>query len=129
MRALETGCKINFVDTNDVYVGFDYGQSCCEQFGYFYTKTEPTAKECHESYCTDRGDSSITKLELEPYNFVTNYYEFYEDDYGGGFAVFKMTTGTNDIYLVLFNHHNGYYSHGFEMGLGIGGEIVRQGSL
>jgi hypothetical protein len=31
----EADYKINFVDKNNVFVGFDYSSNCCERFGYY----------------------------------------------------------------------------------------------
>lgn len=50
MRVFESGkgcfsCKLNIVDDKNVFVGFDFGQSCCESFGYKITKNEPTRFE------------------------------------------------------------------------------------
>ena len=35
------GNKLNFVDENNVVVGFGAESSCCESFGYFFTPSEP----------------------------------------------------------------------------------------
>lgn len=38
---------------------------------------------------------------------------------GGGAASFRLVSETGrDLFLTIFNFHNGYYSHGFEMTVG-----------
>ena len=41
MEVFEKDSKINFVDANNVFVGFDNIQSCCEDFGWYYSKKVP----------------------------------------------------------------------------------------
>ena len=36
MKIFEDNIKVNFVDENNVFVGYDMRQSCCEQAGYFF---------------------------------------------------------------------------------------------
>lgn len=45
----------------------------------------------------------------------------------GGVAVFRLVRGEDQRFLTLWNMHNGYYSHGFEMETN--GETVRSGCL
>ena len=40
MKIFERDGKINFIDKNNVLVGFDYSRSCCEDFGWFVAETE-----------------------------------------------------------------------------------------
>lgn len=86
--------KVNFVDSNNVVLGYDMSQNCCENAAW---KMEP----------------SLTEAELELYTFDTSYY-----DTGGKdetqWARFKIVSdGMPDVYIELSNTHNGYYSHGF----------------
>ena len=32
MKKFETGSKINFVDENNVFVGYDLSQNCCSDY-------------------------------------------------------------------------------------------------
>lgn len=107
--------KLNFVDDNNVIVGYDYSQSCCESFGYGFS-------DCllpEEVDLTGRDLADEDEINLEGYNFDTTFYEHgsgMEDQY---YAVFKLVKpGEKDLYLYLWNHHNGYYAHGFEMKVG-----------
>lgn len=56
---------------------------------------------------------------LNGYTFDTEYFRK-ENPSGeyityGGVAIFRLTNGQDEKYLHLFNLHNGYYSHGFEL--------------
>ena len=101
--------KFNWVDENNVVVGFDSSSLCCESFGYFYSKvSNPTEAE--------RIDE-MTARQLEDYHFDTSFFE--DGDVGGdvgGTATFKMVNSDGEaLYLTVHNSHNGYYSHGFDM--------------
>lgn len=108
MKVFERGRKINFVDDNNVLVGFDYHQSCCEDFGWQLTRAFPTA-------CGEEGDQGI---DPDGFQFDTTYFVLGVpgvDSRDGCEVVFRLTKATEEIFLTLWNHHNGYYSHGFEM--------------
>ena len=124
MREFEKDSKINFVDENDVLVGFSNKHSCCERFGWFYSKSAPR-------HFDDRGQT-ITDPSLESYAFDRDYFrEVAKSDESdcGGMVVFRLrdSCGSRSIYLCLYNSHNGYYSHGFTQE--VGGVKIREGSL
>lgn len=119
MRIFEKDGKVNFVDERDTFVGFDYSQGCCECFGWMLSWTRPTA-------FVDGANG----IDPEGYYFDRSFFEdalpgVYTED--GGVAVFRLTDGTNEVFLTLWNSHNGYYGHGFEVKHG--GEVVRSGCL
>lgn len=110
MRIFERDSKTNFVDANNVFVGFDSYQSCCEDFGYMLTKQIPAMIE-------DRK-IELSEQELEPYCFDKSFVmdlpaSVYWPSEDGGAKCFKLTNGQDEIYLTIYNYHNGYYSHGF----------------
>jgi len=35
MKVFDKGGKVNFVDKNNVLVGYDMNSSCCEEFGWY----------------------------------------------------------------------------------------------
>lgn len=99
--------KVNFVDTNNVFVGYDMMQNCCESFGW--------------EICSDTKRENLVKNpDLSDYVFDINFVELndmsdpkWDDIYIS--VVFKMIAeGKDDLYLHLYNNHNGYYAHGFE---------------
>jgi len=142
VRIFETDGKTNYVDTNDVLVGFDAWQSCCETFGHKWAyKPE---------FPDDDAEDKPEPANLEAMVFDTNFFKDHDHSWGGGEVMFRLVvpelqrTRTDEemrriqrrfasdkmpfeAYLILFNHHNGYYSHGFE--LTVGGEIIRDGGI
>lgn len=117
------GSKVNFVDDNDVFVGYDTDQSCCEHADWFI------ASAITPYDYNDDIDSKETP-DIEGYCFDPQFFEDVEssDLDSGGMAAFKLISdGKPDLYLHLFNSHNGYYGHGFEVKHG--GEVVREGCL
>lgn len=108
MKTFERNYKINFVDDNNVLVGFDNDQSCCENFGHFLSRKIPTS--------IDEGGED---LDAEGFNFDTSFFqqkpldEEYPDE--GGMVIFRLTKADEEIFLTLYNSHNGFYSHGFDM--------------
>jgi hypothetical protein len=109
--------KVNFVDMNDVFVGYDMGQSCCEDAGYFIADSITPYK-----YDMDKIESH----DIEHYIFDKDFFEYVpsEDLDCGGMVAFKLVSdGKPELFLHLYNAHNGYYGHGFEVKHG--GEIVK----
>ena len=41
---------------------------------------------------------------------------------------FCLTKNTEEIFLTIWNHHNGYYSHGFDF-TDSEGKIIKEGTL
>lgn len=118
---VEWSKKHNFVDRNNVLVGFDTDQQCCECATSFYAATCPAP----ESDAIQMSDE-----DLEPYVFDPDFFaDPGSDDFDGGGAVgFRLVAdGKPDVFLILKNAHNGYYSHGFDMTRD--GKPIREGSI
>jgi hypothetical protein len=106
--------KVNYVDAYNKFVGFDMDSYCCEYFGhgvYHSTGSCPSINKC--------GDEA-TGVDLEPYRFadalpVSGILDMkeYHDDGGGSLGFRIVAEGLPDLWVVIWNHHNGYYSHGF----------------
>lgn len=117
MKIFEKGDKTNFVDNNNVILGWDSGQSCCESHGWFFAP-HPTNDDNYQPQNEDPGD-------LEDWSFDPSYFqqlnpkESYDE---GGLAVFRIVKGSEERFLHLYNLHNGYYAHGFE--LEVGGKTI-----
>ena len=113
MKVFEQNGKINFVDDHNVFVGFDYNRCCCEQFGWVLTKKCPTQKV--------DVTKLVTKSYLNPYSyrFDTSFFKGLQNDTfydAGGGAIFRLINEKNkEYFLTIWNNHNGYYAHGFEM--------------
>ena len=106
--------KINFVDDNNVLVGFDMSENCCESFGWAISQGHQGV----ESAMATAG-SQLSDEELSNYSFDAKYFKEIDmaeswDD--GGAVEFRLISEDNkEAFLILFNSHNGYYCHGFEM--------------
>ena len=120
MKTFEKDGRINFVDENNVLVGFDYQGSCCENFGHMITKEIPTQIE-------DGIKIDEEKYRFDPSVRVMNSLTDCDD---GGSVTFRLVNQDDcedAVYLTLYNSQNGYYGHGFEVKNG--DEIVAEGSL
>ena len=112
------GEKVNFVDDNNVFVGYDMEQDCCEQADWFIA--DEVAVKMPEKLNNGEG--------LEGYSFDPNYMEEKDSlEYSdmeensldeGGMVVFRLFGDGADKFLHLFNCHNGYYGHGFTFKIG-----------
>lgn len=115
--------KVNFVDQNNVVVGYDLSQDCCEQAGWYISRSKRA----------DIDDESTHSGELESYVFDTSFFEEYTGGVldEGKLIRFRLISEKNgrhrDLYLHLFNAQNGYYSHGFTVD--IGGQQTRNDRL
>ena len=114
--------KVNFVDENNVFLGYEISTSCCENPGFFITST-PQA-EVPDPLPKD-------PQELTEYRFDTHYFckvsgGIFHD---GGMVIFKAVSIVDDkpIYIHLFNIQNGYYSHGFQFSEN--GKDIQQDSI
>ena len=109
--------SINFVDDNNVLVGFEMDQSCCEDFGWYF--------EFSDGSRTEDCDKDI---DLDGFQFDSNFHKISRNDYDyEQSATFRLTNGDEEIELVLYNHHNGYYSHGFK--IEEDGKTIIEGSI
>lgn len=97
--------KVNYVDDANKVVGFDSEQSCCENFGHGVFQVIP-----------ESTDVSQYDVNIEPYRFVDAPPTpcLVSSDCGGGLAWRIVAPGLPDLFVVIWNHHNGYYSHGFK---------------
>ena len=112
--------KVNFVDENNVLVGYDMSSHCCEHADWFISETED------DNVIDGNG---ITE-ELDIYNFDATYFSEVktEDCDCGRMVRFKLVAKDKyDLFLHLYNVQNGYYSHGFEFK--INDIIFKEGSL
>lgn len=113
--------KVNFVDENNVYLGYDLSQSCCENADWFIWD-EPC-----KSVPTSESDKSE---DLTGWVFDTSFFEQVNDEREfdeGGMAIFRIVKGDREKFIHIYNSHNGYYGHGFDFK--IGEDTVQSGSL
>ena len=119
MKIFDKDGKINFVDENNVFLGYDMQQDCCEDADWFVSVNpdEKVYSDCYEN----NHDNDIEKANtlLDGYSFDVNYFHEVNDDMDdGGHVCFKATREHSAVlYIHIFNSQNGYYSHGFEFGI------------
>lgn len=109
--------KVNFVDKYNVVLGYDLDTQCCEQAGYLFHKDLLPVD--FKFYAPGAVEIKPTPDELEDYYFDTPFrVEVHDHDENNWvtFRLIKLGSGRkreDDIYLTIFNCHNGYYSHNF----------------
>ncbi len=121
--------KVNFLDDNAVFVGYDLSQDCCENADWYITD-----KIVPYSYDDTCDDDKCPTPDVSEYSFDPDFFREVPsgdlDD--GGMVAFKLVAKDKpDLYLHLFNCRNDYcidqYGHGFKVEHG--GEAVREGCL
>jgi hypothetical protein len=121
MQVFERDGKVNFVDENNVLLGYDTNQNCCERADWFIAdypmSAEPETKR-----------ESIP--DLKGFVFDIAFYKYVDGGEfdGGGMAIFHIVNGDTEKFVHIFNAHNGYYTHGFDFTI-IGGKTIREGIL
>lgn len=111
--------KVNFVDENNVLVGFDNHDDCCAQGGWFIADTK-------EAWL--HKDFKEEAMEFPGFVFDAAYFKELDvpkEEYEGGAVQFRLVKDGEQKFLTLYNFHNGYYSRGFEMSHGK--EALRNG--
>lgn len=117
--------KVNFVDEFNVLVGYDTSHQCCEDFFWHIIDN-------HQWRFGVPIQKDTTDFDLKPYRFDVAYFDK-KDKYINGSneenaVAFRLVAdGLPDLYLVLSNSHNGYYSHGFQVE--VGGNTIWSDSL
>lgn len=115
MRYFDTDNKFNWVDENNVYLGYDSSQQCCEDADWF------VCDEITKDIGYNSPSGCENDLDWENWEFDT---QFFDSGYGGGgdggVAIFRLNHKEENryTYLHLFNCHNGYYGHGFVFKIG-----------
>jgi len=111
--------KVNFIDSNNVILGYDLEQSCCEHAFWSISETPDGKNPIYQ------GDNEMVKeIHLEGYCFDPNYcqqqhHDLQRDEGVANVATFKLVGSKYakpqlpDLFVRLENHHNGYYGHGF----------------
>jgi len=113
MELFTNGDKVNFVDENNVFVGYDLGSRCCEHAGWCVLLNEDDFEKLTSL------DVLSQPTNFDGWQFDITYQRSIEKDLDDiddkdVFAVqFRMTKENKEQFLILFNAHNGYYDHGF----------------
>jgi len=110
------GEKVNFVDKNNVVVGYDMDQSCCERADWFISdKITLSISENQAHNDSVLEDYVFDKEFFKEVDYIKNEKDDWNELDEGGMVIFRLSNGENELFLHLFNCHNGYYYHGFEM--------------
>lgn len=122
MQMLDRDGRWNWIDSNNVFVGFCNYENCCESFGWFYSTGLPSPGAVDGDIPNDHS--------TEGYCFDTSYFHDHGSegtDDGGAVSFLLAKPNAPSFYLTIYNHQNGYYSHGFEMK--DGQKVLHDGSL
>jgi hypothetical protein len=115
--------KVNFVDENNVVLGYSLAQNCCEKAGWFIN---------NKPQRDILADSQASDFNLTDYRFDTTFYdEFnlssYDDRNVAVFRIVNINDDTDEKFIHIYNEHNGYYSHGFDFQRG--SDMIKTGAL
>lgn len=125
MQFFKRDGKDNWVDENNVYLGYDMTQDCCEDASWFVSDGVPKNLDAPSSDFDWEGWQFDPSFRAEP-DLVDPRYGYGLLDRGGAMT-FRIVKGSEQKYLTLYNCHNGYYGHGFTFK--IGETVVEVGSL
>ena len=124
MKIFERKNKINFVDKNNVFVGYDLESQCCEDANWFINPQKITSTSFKQL-----NKLIKEKINTDDYVFDPQFFEQHISNMAFGLdsviIIFKLIKPNyQPLYLHIFNVHNGYYAHGFVMK--INEKIVRK---
>lgn len=126
MIKVEFAHSINFIDENDIFIGFDLRTQCCEDFGWFIKDNESVDD------LIQQAESSGVSCE-EDYSgwlFDLNYFKSDSFDTGtitsADAVVFRLKKENKSKYLFLFNIGNGMYAHDFFFGKSMNSYSTKQ---
>ena len=129
---------INFVDEKNRVLGWDAEQQCCEGFSCVLTSFEPKPDEenpgarkkvkmaDHDTINLCRYWMANTTIDMPGWEIDADFFKQHGNTVWFR-LVGKVEGDEMELFVVLRNSHNGYYSHGFS--LDVGGQTKRKGSL
>lgn len=93
-------------DKQQIRMKISSGQSCCEQFGYFSCNDDVNDFVGANLLDVRLVDQALSTVEMtnEGINVNDKYFE-------GGLMFVNLETDRGTLQFVLYNMHNGYYSH------------------
>ena len=109
LRYFNRDCRMNWIDSNNIFVGFSDEAGCCEEWGGdFYDSLGANARRL------DIDLEVSNNWVFDPSFYDANPMIEIERHSGAICAAFRLVDGDKEMFLVLWNDHNGYYAHGFE---------------
>ncbi len=112
-KIFESIRRINFVDKNNVLVGYEYERDCCEMFGYYIS--DVYENEVFDIKNTSNVITDEKIIEEIKQDFNTRNGIFVRKDSCSEEFRYKVFNLTNKKQLVIYNAHNGFYHHGFDI--------------
>lgn len=126
MIKVEFAHSINFIDENDIFIGFDLRTQCCEDFGWFIKdnesvddliqQAESSGESCEEDYSGWLFDLNYFKSDSFDTGTITS----------ADAVVFRLKKENKSKYLFLFNIGNGMYAHDFFFGKSMNSYSTKQ---
>jgi hypothetical protein len=120
--------RCNWIDENNVFVGYCAEQSCCEHFGaYISDELVPERDEAKRNQI-EKVEVVLDDLRFNPKQWwwiVEPTAEEWANE--AIFGMYDVNDPSRVRYLHLYNAHNGYYAHGFEYKQG--DAVLKEGSL
>jgi hypothetical protein len=130
MKIFQRPENINFVDQNNVVLGYSLESTCCEDPYWFISNT------IHREFNKNKTIQNIQLLnqELLDFLFDQTFFELYigpfnvDTDTCLNLGIFRLISPTFQIkYLHIANIHNGCYQLGFKFT--INDQILQEGYL
>lgn len=110
--------KVNFVDDQNRFVGYDTDDDCCAYGGWFISKKVEDSSDFYIPNYPEQKPKVTPNL--SQYSFDDMFFrsiDFPKQD--GSVVVFRLVCQSSpDLFLHLFNMHNGYYAKGFKASFG-----------
>jgi len=117
--------KVNFVDDDNNFVGIDMDPQCYEDFGWYITRNLDDAKDAALYSNESRPDKYSDTINVYRFDMARKVVREGPDE--GGEVIWPLTRQwcpkrdgvvvVQEMWLHLYNHHNGYYSHTIETGV------------
>jgi hypothetical protein len=107
--------KVNFVDENEVHLGYDLNDDCCAHGGWFINESPEFWPK--GEYGSEWPKEPSPYPDLPGWTFDTAYFKdrTLPFGYAEGTAIqFRIVNGDKEQFITLYNCHNGYYGKGFE---------------
>lgn len=105
-----TGDKYNFIDKNDLFVGYDTATDCCEDADWDILDKPTRYSEMDERHSGEGLEDYVfdTASKVLGIEYTVNT----KDLDAGDMAIFRLLHPTKEpLFLHLYNCHNGYYGH------------------
>lgn len=126
MIKVEFAHSINFIDENDIFIGFDLTTQCCEDFGWFIKDNESVDDLIQQAESSDKS----CEEDYSGWLFDLNYFKSDSFDTGtitsADAVVFRLKKENKSKYLFLFNIGNGMYAHDFFFGKSMNSYLTKQ---